>query len=60
MELYAKCPKCGTNHKCRGFGAAGTEIQDVIDAVLAWAGSGDAWEAVVRRHAEILHEDEKE
>jgi predicted RNA-binding Zn-ribbon protein involved in translation (DUF1610 family) len=54
LQIYADCPKCGLRHKCRGFAATGSETQDVIDAVLAWAGKGESFEAVMRRRQEIL------
>ncbi len=38
LEIYAKCPNCGTKHKCRAFGGIGAEIHDHIDAALEWAG----------------------
>ena len=54
LQIYADCPQCGLRHKCRGFAAIGGETQDVIDAVLAWAGQGESFEAVMRRRQEIL------
>lgn len=37
LEIYANCQKCGLQHKTRAFGGVGTEVEDVIDAVLDWA-----------------------
>ena len=54
LQIYAVCPRCGVRHKCRAFGAVGTELQDVIDAVLTWSGEGEAFEAVMKRRQEIL------
>lgn len=54
LQIYADCPACGRQTKCRSFGGIGTEIQDVIDAVLAWAGEGEAFDAVMKRREEIL------
>lgn len=54
LEIYATCNTCETRHKCRGFGGIGIEIQDVIDAVLKWAGQGESFEAVLERHKRIL------
>jgi predicted RNA-binding Zn-ribbon protein involved in translation (DUF1610 family) len=54
LQIYAECPKCGFRHKCRGFAAIGGEVQDVIDAVLAWAGEEESFDAVMRRRQEIL------
>jgi Zn finger protein HypA/HybF involved in hydrogenase expression len=48
LEMYANCPKCGLEHKTRGFGGIGTEVHDVIDAVLEWAGVSR--DEVKRRH----------
>jgi hypothetical protein len=48
LETYANCPKCGLQHKTRAFGGIGTEVQDVIDAVLEWAGVSR--EEVKQRH----------
>jgi len=53
LQIYAVCPKCGGQHKVRSFGGVGTEIQDVIDAVLEWAGTGENFEAVLNRHTDI-------
>lgn len=52
LEVYCDC-QCGRSWKCRSSGAIGTEIQDVIDAVLEWAGVGEELEAVMRRHQEV-------
>ena len=49
LEIYANCPKCGIQHKTRAFGGIGTEVHDVIDAVLEWAGISR--EEVKQRHA---------
>jgi hypothetical protein len=53
LQIYAACPRCKTQHKVRAFGGIGTEIQDVIDAVLQWAGDGEGFEAVLARHKQI-------
>jgi len=49
LEIYAHCPRCGAQRKTRSFGGIGTEIQDVIDTVLEWAGISR--EEVQRRQA---------
>ncbi len=54
LQIYAKCPNCGLSHECRAFGGTGTEIQDIIDAVLEWAGEGEEFEAVMTRHEQII------
>jgi hypothetical protein len=50
LQTYATCSSCCTEHKCRSFGGIGTEIQDVIDAVLRWAQISA--EEVLRRHSQ--------
>ena len=57
LQIYAECPRCKRRHKCRSLGAIGSEIQDVIDAVLAWAGRGEEFDAVMRRREQILSEE---
>lgn len=57
LQIYAECPRCSRRHKCRSFGAVGTEIQDVIDAVLAWSGRGEEFDAVMKRREQILSEE---
>jgi len=54
LEIYVTCQQCGVQHKCRSLGAAGTEIQDVIDAVLSWSGRGEEFDAVMKRREQIL------
>ena len=54
LQIYADCPKCARHHKCRSFAAVGSEIQDVIDAVLAWSGRGEEFDAVMKRRDQIL------
>lgn len=56
LTIYASCPKCGEERKYRSFGATGTETEDVIDAVLAWIGTGETFKAAMRRHNEIVAE----
>ena len=40
LIIDCKCEKCGENLKLRGYAPIGTEIEDVIDAVLEWIGKG--------------------
>ena len=54
LQIHVDCPNCGAEMKCRAFGGIGTEIQDVIDAVLAWAGEGEEFQAVLARRQQIL------
>lgn len=58
LQLYANCAACGTQQKCRSFGGLGTELEDVIDAVLEWAGKGENFDAVMKRREEILSDDD--
>ncbi len=53
LQIYVSCPSCETEHKIRGFGNIGTEIQDVIDAVLEWTGTEENLRAVLQRHKQI-------
>ena len=53
LQIQVSCPHCGADMKCRAFGGIGTEIQDVIDAVLAWAGDGEEFQAVLERRQQI-------
>src|SRR5260221_412844 len=52
LEIYANCPRCGLQHKTRAFGGIGTEVQDVIDAVLEWAG-------ISREEVKVRHQAKK-
>lgn len=56
LQIYAICSGCGTEHKCRAFGGIGTEIEDVIDAVLLWIARGDveAQAEVWKRQREMV------
>jgi hypothetical protein len=56
LQIHADCPQCGLRHKCRSFGG-GSEIEDVIDAVLEWAGRGDEFEAVMKRRIQMLSDE---
>jgi hypothetical protein len=42
------CVKCKIRHKTRREGSIGTEIQDAIDAVLAWAEKEEGKDEVQR------------
>jgi len=48
LQMYAPCPGCGAHYKCRGLGEIGSQVEDVIDAVLEWAGVTQ--DEVRRRH----------
>ncbi len=60
LQIHAACGRCGHPVKCRAYGAVGTELPDVIDAVLEWAGEGESLRAVMRRHRAIVAHKENE
>jgi hypothetical protein len=53
LSIGVSCSNCGAEYKVRAMGGVGTEIQDVIDAVLDWAGNGESFDAVLVRHQQI-------
>ena len=55
LQIYGQCPECGQNVKMRRLGSVGSEIEDVIDAVLEWMGTGKDFEMAMRRKREIDH-----
>lgn len=57
LLIHGKCEQCGTEYKFRGVGSIGTEIEDVIDAVLAWLGKGSELEDALKRKQVIDSED---
>ena len=40
LVIHGKCEQCAVEYKFRGIGPIGSEIEDVIDAVLEWLGQG--------------------
>lgn len=56
LQIYYSCLSCKTETKCRALGAIGTELVDVIDAVLEWAGNGESLDAVMARHRQIMND----
>jgi hypothetical protein len=54
LQIHALCRSCGQTIKCRAFGGLGTELEDVIDAVLEWASVGEDFAAVMQRHEQIV------
>lgn len=48
LVIHGKCKRCGTNYKFRGIEPIGSEIEDVIDAVLEWLGKGSELEDAMR------------
>jgi ribosomal protein L37AE/L43A len=53
LQIVLICSKCKKKMKLRGLASIGSEIQDVIDAVLEWIGEGEQFEAVMKRYEEI-------
>ncbi len=48
FDFYATCPHCGARIKLRAF-SAGSEIEDVFDAVFEWLNQPGAAELARRR-----------
>jgi hypothetical protein len=53
LTIQTDCEKCKTRSKLRRYAAIGSEIEDVIDAVLAWMGDGDDFAQAMGRKKEI-------
>jgi ribosomal protein S27E len=49
LVIQLQCNNCGTTLKLRGYAAIGSEIEDVVDAVLAWLGLGDDFDRAMER-----------
>ena len=60
LSIYTDCPQCSTRLKLRGYGAIGDEVEDVVDAVLAWMGSGTTMDAAMNRKEELDRCDDAE
>lgn len=58
LRIQADCQACKTRVKLRGYGAIGSEIEDVIDSVLAWIGDGEVLEEALLRKKEITQDEE--
>jgi hypothetical protein len=52
LDIYTSCPVCKTRIKVRSFSAS-PEMEDVLDAVIAWMLQPGAEEVVRRRQAEM-------
>lgn len=52
FSIYAACPHCGARVKLRSF-SAGTELEDVFDAVMEWLSKPGASEAARLRQLEL-------
>ena len=44
LVIHRKCERCGTKYKFRGMAPIGSEVEDVIDAVLEWLGTESEFE----------------
>jgi len=53
LAINQNCPHCSNPMKLRGYASIGSEVEDVIDAVLKWMGSGKRLEAVLKRKEEL-------
>jgi DNA-directed RNA polymerase subunit RPC12/RpoP len=49
LVIQANCEECGARVKLRGYAAVGSEVEDVIDAVLAWLGDGEDFKLAMER-----------
>jgi transcription elongation factor Elf1 len=49
LFIHTHCEKCGVRVKLRGYAAIGSEIEDVIDTVLAWLGEGEEFKLAMER-----------
>lgn len=47
LAIQTECQKCGTRSKMRRYSAIGSEIEDVLDAVLVWMGTGKEFDDVM-------------
>jgi hypothetical protein len=58
LDIYATCPKCGTQLKTRSF-SGGVEVEDIFDAVFEWMNQPGAAE-LVRKRQEVIEKDKDE
>lgn len=49
LLIQRECEQCGTRSKLRRYASVGTEIEDVVDAVLEWLGQGTEFEDAMKR-----------
>jgi hypothetical protein len=49
LAIQANCNNCDRPVKLRGYASLGSEIEDVVDAVLAWLGEGNELELALER-----------
>jgi hypothetical protein len=48
LLIHKNCEQCGERAKLRGYGSIGTEIHDVLDAMLDWMGQGEEFEELLK------------
>lgn len=48
LLIQANCENCGTRTKLRSYAAIGSEVEDVIDTVLDWLGTGSDLEDAMK------------
>jgi len=60
LWIQRECENCGVRSKLRGIASIGSEIEDVIDSVLIWLGSGADFELAMKWKAMIDSELERE
>ncbi len=60
LVIHGKCEKCETEYKFRGIEPIGSEIEDVIDAVLDWLGKGSEFEDAMKWKKVIDEFEERE
>ncbi len=48
LRIQPSCIECGNRSKLRGYAAQGSEVEDVIDAVLNWLGTGSEFEEAMK------------
>lgn len=53
LTIQTSCNKCGLQTKLRGYGSIGSEVEDVIDAVLGWLGKDKEFELALERKSII-------
>jgi len=49
LVIHGKCEQCETRYKFRAIAPIGSEVEDVIDAVLDWIGGGVEFEDAMKR-----------
>lgn len=53
LTIQVNCENCHTRMKVRGYASIGSEIEDVVDAVLAWIGQNKEYELAMERKHQI-------